>query len=326
MPDTKLTDIVFNTAFAQYYMRALTEKSALIKSGIAVADAQIAAICRAAGFGGKTINLPYWNAITGEDEVLSDSNSLAVNAITAGQDVAAILRRGKAWGVNDLAAEIAGDDPIKNVADRLADFWARRKQAALFQVLAGVFADNVANDGSDLVLDITGETGDDALLSKDTLLFAAQLLGDSKDSLTAIAMHSQAETVLNIAGSSGNLFKPAETPATLPTYNGRQVIMDDNCSYDPATGVAELFLFGAGAVASNDVPIQSPFETDRVKLAGTDIVISRSAFITHIRGIKWKGNAAGASPTNVELATAGNWDRVWDKKDIRVVKLIAKLA
>lgn len=325
MAPTKLADIVFNTAFAQYFMRALTEKSALIKSGIAVADAQIAAICRAAGFGGKTINLPYWNAIAGEEEILSDSSELSVNAITAGQDVAVIMRRGKAWGVNDLAAEIAGDDPIKNVADRLADFWARRKQAALFKVLAGVFGDNVANDGADLVLDISGETGDDALLSANTLLFAAQLLGDAKDSLTAIAMHSQAETVLNIAGSGG-LFKPADTPAMLPTYNGRKVVMDDNCTYNPATGVAELFLFGSGAVASNDVPVQMPFETDRQKLAGNDIVISRSGFITHIRGIKWKGNAVGASPTNTELATAGNWDRVWDKKDIRVVKLIAKLA
>lgn len=323
MAATKISDIVFNTAFAKYFMRALTERSSLIKSGIAVIDAKIAEICRDAGFGGKTINLPYWNAIAGEDEVLSDSAPLTVNPITAGQDVAAILRRGKAWGVNDLAAEIAGDDPIKNVADRLVDYWSRRKQATLFHVLKGIFADNVANDGSDLVLDISQETGDDALLSSNTLLFAAQLLGDAKENLTAIAMHSQAETVLNIAG---NLFKPAETPAMLPTYNGRKVVMDDNCAYNPVTGVAEIFLFGAGAVAHNDVPVQVPFETDREKLQGTDIIISRNAHIAHIRGIKWEGTAAGASPTNAELQTGGNWDRVWDRKDVRVVKLIAKLA
>lgn len=51
MAATALTDIVYNTAFAQYFMKALTEKSNLIKSGIAASDAQIAALCAAAGFG-----------------------------------------------------------------------------------------------------------------------------------------------------------------------------------------------------------------------------------------------------------------------------------
>jgi hypothetical protein len=327
MAVTKITDIVYNTAFAQYFMRALTERSALIKSGIAVVDARIAELCRAAGFGGKTINLPYWNAISGVEEVLSDATPLTAGAITAGQDVAVILRRGKAWGVNDLAAEIAGDDPIRMVADRLADYWAARQQVTLFSVLAGVFADNVAANASDLVLDISQETGDDNLLSANTLLFAAQLLGDAKENLAAIAMHSQAETVLNIAGAGG-LFKPADTPASLPTYNGRQVVMDDNCSYDPVTGKAEIFLFGRGAVAMNEVPAQMPLETTREALAGNDIVITRRAWITHVRGVKWDPAAqvpAGATPTNAELAGAGNWTRVWDRKDVRVVKLIAKL-
>lgn len=330
MAATALTDIIYNTAFAQYFMRALTERSALIQSGIAVIDAKIAQICQAAGFGGKTINLPYWNAISGADEVLADTgDGLTVNAITAGQDVATILRRGKAWGVNDLAAEIAGDDPLKNVADRIADYWARRQQVTLFSTLKGVFADNVAANGSDLVLDISQETGDDNLLSKDTLLFAAQLLGDAKENLVAIAMNSQAETVLNIAGSAGSLYKPAETPGTLPTYNGRKVVMDDNCPYSAATGVAEIFLFGAGAVALNEVPVMNPLETGRELLKGNDILVTRRGWISHVRGVKWDPAAqvpAGATPTNAELEAAANWTRVWDRKDVRVVKLIAKLA
>lgn len=328
MAATKITDIVYNSAFAQYFLRSLTERSALIKSGIAAPDPTIAKLCAEAGFGGKSVNLPYWNTISGDDEVLKDNEKLEVNAITAGQDVAVILRRGKAWGAGDLAREIAGSDPIKAVADKLADYWARRRQVTLFSQLTGVFADNIAANAGDLVLDISGETGDDALLAPDTLLFAAQLLGDAKENLTAIAMHSMCETVLN-ANNGGNLYKPADNPAALPSYNGRKVVMDDSCSYDAATKIADIYLFGAGAIALNDVPSLNPLEMDRDKLAGTDIVITRQAWISHLRGVKWDPGAgvpAGATPTNAELAAAGNWTRVYDKKDIRVVKLRCKLA
>lgn len=326
MAVTKLTDIVFNTVFAKYFLKASTDRSNLIKSGIAATDPVIAARC-AAAMEGKLVNLPYWNGISGDASVLSDTVALVAGAITAGQDVAVALRRGKAWGSNDLAAEIAGDDPMKTIAERLADYWNSQKQKAIFATLKGVFASNIANNAGDLVLDISGETGEDAILGKDTLLYAAQLLGDAKENLTAIAMHSAAETVLNIAGNGGSLFKPADTPAGLASYNGRSVVMDDNCVYDAATKKAEIFLFGRGAVALNDVPSKTPLETTREALAGNDVLITRQAWIGHIRGVKYNAaSCAGATPTNAELEAAANWTRVWDQKDVRVVKLICKLA
>lgn len=328
MAATVLQDIVFNNAFALYFHRAVTELSALVQSGIAAVDPRIAALCAEAGFGGKTVNLPFWNALDGDDEVLSDTDDLTLNPLTAGQDVAVILRRGKAWGANDLAVEIAGDDPMKTLADKLANYWNRRRQKTLFSQLTGVFANNVAANNGDLVLDISGETGDDALLSKDTLLYAAQLLGDAKGALTAIAMHSMCETVLN-TGNTGDLFKPADSPAALPTYNGRKIVMDDGCPYDPATKVADIYLFGEGAVALNPVPSKNAMETGRAPLGGTDLLVTRHAWISHLRGIKWnpaQGVPAGATPTNAELADGANWSRVYDKKEIRIVKLRCKLA
>ena len=41
--------------------------------------------------------------------------------------------------------------------------------------------------------------------------------------------------------------------------------------------------------------------------------------------MKWVGTPAGVTPTNAELATAANWSKVYDDKDIRVVKLVCKL-
>ena len=75
-----------------------------------------------------------------------------------------------------------------------------------------------------------------------------------------------------------------------------------------------------------NVPVKTPLETARVPLAGTDVVITRKGWISHVRGVKYVGTPAGATPTNAELASGAAWTRVWDKKDIRVVKLVCKLA
>jgi len=43
--------------------------------------------------------MPFWEDLSGDDEVLSDTEALTVGKITAAQDVAALLARGRAWSV-----------------------------------------------------------------------------------------------------------------------------------------------------------------------------------------------------------------------------------
>lgn len=328
MAATKIENIIENTMFGKYLIKAIVEKSALIRSGIAAIDARIAEICNSIGVQGRVINMPYWNDLIGDSEVIEgDGKELTVNPITAGQDVAVILRRGKAWGSYDLSAELAGDDPMRVVGDRVAEYWVREQQNVLFKTLDGVFASNVLNNAGDLVLDITKEAGDMAYLTPDTLLFAAQLLGDAKTNLAAIAMHSMVETVLNAGGNTSALYKASDTPGVLPTYNGRNVVMDDGCAYDSDTGIADVTLFGRGAVALNSVPMKTEFEVERSALAGEDRIVTRLGWISHVRGVKFAdASVAKASPNNAELAMAANWTRVWDKKDVRVVRLRCKIA
>lgn len=322
----KLTDIVFNTSFYKYFVNAVAELSALVNSGVVSADAAITTIAQSAGFGGKTVNLPFWNDIMTDDEVLSDSGNMDPKKINAGQDIGVIFRRGNLFKSSDLAADIAGDDPMKALATMLAKYWSRKQQKTIFSMLKGIFADNVANDNGDLVLDISQEVGDDAILARNTLLYAAQLLGDAKNNLSALAMNSQAETVLNDIG--GTLFKSGgETPAQLASYNGRSIIVDDGVHYEAATGIADIYLFGAGAIALNDVPTKMPFEVGRDIAASADQLASRMSYIAHVRGFAWQSPAiAGASPTNAEIEAAAAWDRVYDRKQVRVCKLRCKLA
>lgn len=226
----------------------------------------------------------------------------------------------------DLAVDLAGDDPMGWIASRIGAYWARHDEAKIINILKGIFATGGA--GANLVYDISGGEGDAALLGKDTLIWAAQKLGDKKANLTAVAMNSVAEAFLASLDAQSTLYRPSDAKGTLPTYNGKAIVMDDNLAYDSFTKVAEIYLFGAGAVALNDVPSKNGFEAGRdpLKNGGEDYVVSRHANVAHVRGFKWTANTCtGATPSNAELATAANWAKVYDDKDIRVVKLVCKL-
>ena len=258
--------------------------------------------------------MPFFNSLDGanDDEVLAEDTPLTPDKIDANKDVAVICRRGKAFAVTDLAKDLSGEDPMAAISNHLAAYWNKMRQKRLMKVLDGVFGRNVANDSSSLVLDLSANT-----MGKSDIMLGAQLLGDRKSELTGIIMNSAVETFLAGLDTNASLYRASDGAAVLPKYNGRDVIIDDNCPYNAGTGVTTIYLFGRGAIALNPVPEAVPFETDREKLKGNDILISLIADICHLRGYKWTGTPAGVTPTNAELGTASNWAKVYEPKEIR---------
>lgn len=114
MAKTAIADIIVPSVFAPYALERTATLSEVIQSGIVAGDPEFD---RLASGPGKTVNLPYWKDLTGTSEVLSDSGSLTLDKITTGQDIAAVNNRGKAWGSNILAKLLAGDDPMRQIAD-----------------------------------------------------------------------------------------------------------------------------------------------------------------------------------------------------------------
>ena len=322
MAMTKIADLIQNQMFLAYFQREMLEKSKLLKSGIAASDPVIAARCAAAGVSGKTVDMPFFNSLDSatDDEVLAEDTALTPDKIDASKDVAVIVRRGKAFAVTDLAKDLSGEDPMAAISSHLALYWDKMVQKRLMKVLDGVFGSNAANDGGSLVADLSANA-----MGKSDIMIGAQLLGDRKTELTGIVMHSAVETYLAGLDTNASLYRASDAAAVLPRYNGRDIVIDDNCPYDAATGKTTIYLFGRGAVALNDVPEAVPFETDRERLKGNDILISRRADICHLRGYKWAGSPAAVTPTNDELGTAANWTRVYDPKEIRCVKLVVKI-
>jgi len=322
MAVTLVGDIIKPDVWVPYIINSTPEKSALFKSGIISTDPRISIGA------GDTVNMPFWNDLNGDAQAIQSDTALTINKITSGKDIARVLEFGNAWSAEDLAAELAGSDPMEAIAQRVLAYWDREYQKILIKALNGVFADNIANDGSDLVHDVAEDdvdTNGAINLDGDQILDAKQKLGDSKGNLTALAVHSQVHT--NLQKKQLIQYDP-ENSADIGfgTYLGHTLVVDDNCPVNSAaTSGFEYtsYLFGTGAVGYAETQPKTPVEDDRNSLKGQDILIHRRKFLLHPRGFKWtEASVAGEMPTYAELANAVNWDRIYDPKKTRVVKII----
>lgn len=314
---TKIADVIVPEIFNPYVIERTAELSALVRSGIVVRNPELDALATA---GGKLINMPYWKDLTGDDEVLDDNGALTPDKITAGQDVAALLMRGKAWSTNDLAKALSGDDPMRAIGDLVAEYWARQRQKTLLSILKGVFASSTMSGN---VHDISALDGDLAKINGTSFIDAKTKLGDASDKLTAVAMHSSVFASLekqNLISYIPN----SQGVVEFPTYMNKRVIVDDGCPLE--ADVYTTYLFGQGAIGEGNGQAPVPTETDRDSLAGEDILINRQHFLLHPRGVKFTNSSvAKSSPSNAELAKEANWNRVYENKKIRIVAFKHKI-
>ena len=312
----KISDIIVPEVFNPYLVQEVNRLDTFMAAGIIETDASLDALATS---GGLMIQMPYFNDLTGDSEELSDSASLTVGGITTGQDAARLQMRGKAWGANELAAALSGADPMAVIASKVAKFWVGERSKILFKSLAGIETTANAN-----VHDISALVGDLAVISASTVIDAKQKLGDNASKLVAIGMHSATYSKLQ----KDNLIvylTASDGLVNIPTYLGYKVVIDDTCPV--AGGVYTSYLFGGGVFGLGNGAAPTPTEVDRDSLAGEDILINRQHFILHPRGIKWTEVAvAGKTPTLAELATATNWSKVYDTKNIKLVIFKHKIA
>ena len=98
-----------------------------------------------------------------------------------------------------------------------------------------------------------------------------------------------------------------------------------------ATVLAEaIFREGMKSVAAGANPMDIKRGIDKAVLAVVDelknimAVVRRYRYIIHVQGTKWVGDAAAAGgPTDAELATAANWEKVYETKNIGIVQVLS---
>jgi hypothetical protein len=323
MPKVRISDIIVPEIFAPYVIERTAEKSKLWRSGLIEQSDKTNEI---ASGGGTTANMPFFVDLTGDSEVLSDSTALSVNGISTSKDICVINHRGKAWGANDLAKAKSGDDPMAAIGDLVADWWARDLQKTLIAILRGVFASTTM--AAEHVLNISIADGNNAaasnLISSGATVNALKKLGDELDAISAIAMHSDIYYEL-VKQDEIEFEQPSEQDTVIQRYKGRTVIVDDTLpkvAGGTSGSIYSTYMFGNGVIAYGEgTPEEEAVETDRDILAGDSYLTNRRTFVMHPIGVKWQGNAAGASPTNAEFATAANWARVYTRKNVKLIEL-----
>lgn len=333
MAVTQLANVIVPEVFTPYMMKVTKEKSAIFQSGILRSDPNLANFL--AG-GGRTVNVPFWRDLdnTEGNVATDDPADVAVpRNITAGKDVAIRQIRTQGWSSARLVAELAGDDPQARIAERVAGYWIRQFQRNLVATLTGVFADNVANDASDMVKDIgtdaTGTPTAAQLISAEAILDTKQTMGDASDDLDTLIMHSVAFTRLQKQNLI-DYIPDSEGRVQFPTYLGYRVIQDDGVRAVAGTNRTKYwtYLVGRNSIGWAEVPVAKPVEVDSKPEQGNGMGVAtlwtRRQFVLHPYGIKFTdASVTDEFPTNAELATAGNWDRVYsERKQIAIAALV----
>jgi hypothetical protein len=329
---TLRSDIIIPEIFTPYVLEQTTLRDAFLASGVVQPMAEL----NASEDGGDYVNVPFFKAnLTGDFEVLTDSTSLTPGKITADKQVAVVLHRGRAFESRDLAALAAGADPMAAIGAKVADYIAHQRQKDLIKCLEGVFGSLTGSDSpafSALRFDTSGMTA----LGPRQCAKARALLGDQGDKLTAVAMHSAVyydlverkaidyvtatEARQTALGTAQDAFAGSIAGAyggnnAVPTYMGLRVIVSDDLA--PTSTDYPVYFFTQGAIASGE-QMGLRTETDRDILAKSDAMAIDLHYIFHPVGAKW--GVGTTNPTQAQLATIGNWTKVYETKNIGIVR------
>lgn len=331
MPTVRLSDVIVPEVHTAYQVKNSMQRTALVESGIMARNAMIESQLRA---GADSFNVPFWNDLGDEEaDIVSDDPNVEATArkITADK-----MRVRKAflhgsWSTMNLASELAGDDAMARIQSRVNAWWNRQMQKRLVYTLEGLVADNVANNDGDMILDITGETGDAAKFSAKSVIRAAGTLGDALNDVVGVLMHSDTYQ-LALENDLIEFERDSSGSLLLPTFRGLAVTMDDAMPVDTLNGDYLTALFGRGAVGygatAPRIADGTAIETKEAagNGGGSQTLHSRLNVAVHPLGYRFDDTTVAAdSPSWADLADPGSWTRTVERKAVPLAFLRHKL-
>lgn len=334
---TAIADIYEPEPWTNHFIEEMNAKNALIQSGIAQPDQMVA---DAVQKGGRIIEMPYFDdlphdtASTTRSSIADDTDTeITPSGVTDSVDIAYADFRTKAWEVAKIVSYTAGQDPAQVVMARFVSWWLKEEQRILISKLKGIFAVQLAATHSKDISTADGANATaDNLISVTAIEDVRFLLGDAYDKLTAMLMHSVVFKRLRLLNLIDFVPVSDQNSTPIPFFQGLRVFVDDTCGAvagGTSGYVYPTYLFGQGAIARENFPVASG--DSRLALvkdekagsgAGKLEIITRDYFVMHPRGIKWVGTPSGTTPSNTELEVGSNWTKVYNDKNIRIVRLL----
>lgn len=363
MANTKFDSKSFNPeAFGKYVDRIPNvKKTELAKSGAVGSNADArAALSNQTG--SLYARIPYFGRISGSTSQNNDgATDTSATSTTTYEQGFVTASRMDAWTEKSFSKSItAGVDFMDNVAAQIADYKFEVKQEMLLKILAGIFGMTTtgntvaAKAAKEFIakhtLDLTANTGDDALVGATTLNKAMQqACGDNKDIFKLVIMHSEIATNLeNLKLLKYMTYTDKdgiERDLALGTWNGRLVLVDDGMPTEDVAesgeGVSKVpaytkyttYVLGLNSIILDDIGDAKPYEMfrDPKTNGGQDTLYVRDRYIVGVDGISFEKPASiTASASNSDLATGANWNIVNDgttaipHKAIAIARIISK--
>jgi hypothetical protein len=330
MAQVQLADVIVPAEFTAYIVENSLSSTALFTSGVALRNGEMASQLQA---GAELFSIPFWlDLADAPADITSDDPTVlsTPQKITANKQMVRKSFLHQSWSEMSLASELSGSSALQRIQDRVLAYWNRQHEQRLISTLLGVLYSNVANNASDMVLDISGAVGAAANFNGDSVIDAALTIGDRLSDMKMIAMHSKiyGEALKN---NEIQFFKPSDNSLDIPTYKGMGVIVDDNLT-TATPGVYLTILFGPGAIGYAVTEPRTGYGTELFRIpsagngGGQTLLHSRFNMALHPLGFAFTGTTvAGVSPSIAELALPANWTRaVSQRKSVPLAFLISK--
>lgn len=334
MATPRLINAFDKTTFQNMVTKRVLTNSTIFNSSAVLRSAQYDAL--AAGSGTEAI-LPWLGELDGSVDIGALDASIigAVSPLKMGSQKSTKDFLAKSWGISNLDARLAGlDDVLAGAADMVANFWNRTFEDLLISKLTGVVANNVANDGGDMVVkvgnDATGAVGDAQKANASSIIDAQMTMGERFDDLTLTVLHTA--VYANLLKVDATSFQQPSSVQPFRTYRGMPVIVSDNprlVSQGTNRKLYNSYFFGADQIlfGSQEGPAgEIVFDVNEhaANNMGAKDLITRQHVYLHIAGhtVNNPTIAPGyASPVLAEYEKASTWTRVADRRNVKVAVL-----
>lgn len=240
----------------------------------------------------------------------------------------------ESFGVSKLERQLTDADPLLQFAQFESDWTLANLEHRAQASLVGIQADDLANHAGSLTTDVSGKTGDAALLTTDTFLLATQGMPQDIERRGVIIMHNdkyydllRQKLVLKEFASDG------VTP--IETYNGLAIIRSNRMTKFGTKYRTMIIGAGAFGYAYGDGPdnLATDGSESRGNGGGFNTIHLRKNVIIHPQGYSFTAQASDLNGGTENEALFANWDdlqkadhwsRIAKREEVAIGFLITK--
>jgi len=324
MAKIQLQDLFQATLWTNDVLNEAPELKNILNSPLIITSPDLQSVVNAANAGSR-FEMPYIDEPDyTEPEAMDDSDDeITTNKLIWANMFAVLGLYSKGYKYSHLAALLTRDsDPAKVIRDVIGNYWGRDLQRRMINILVGISK----KAGTDLTLNVNDTIGASVIID------GASLLGDHQDKFEEMFVHSKIYADLKKQNLIETLPPSEEGAKPIEMYGKYKVTVNDlmpveedadgNKHYTSIIAQRGIFAF-AQKKLGGDMPLIELDRNPRAgKGSGNTTVISRQGFVLHPVGWSWK--KSGMSPTLTDLAKDTNWEKKFQTKQQRFVKIVTK--